>query len=83
MEYNINMELKELQLKYGISDRDFKILLEIYKEQALKEAYSAAGKKGGAKNVEKGREYFQRISKLGLEARWKKHPERKDKGKGR
>lgn len=77
------MELNELKEKYGISDKDFKILLGIYREQALREAYSTAGKKGGSKNKLKGREYFQRIGKLGLEARWKKHTVRSDKGKGK
>jgi len=77
------MELNELKEKYGISDKDFKILLGIYREEAVREAYSKAGKKGGGKNKEKGREYFQRIGKLGLEARWKNNPGRKDKGVAR
>lgn len=77
------MELNELKEKYGISDKDFKILLGIYAKSVIREAYSKAGKKGGEKNKEKGREYFQKISKLGLEARWKKHKERADKGKGK
>lgn len=77
------MELKELQIKYGISDEDFKILLGIYREEAVREAYSKAGKKGGGKTKLKGREYFQRISKLGLEARWKNNLGRKDKGVAR
>lgn len=75
------MEIKELQAKYGISDEDLKILLEIYKAETLREAYSNAGKKGGAANLKKGKEYFSRIGKLGLAKRYSRS--RKDKGIGR
>ena len=64
------MELKELQKKYGISDEDFNTLLQIYAKNAVRDAYSKAGKKGGGNLLKKrGKEYFKRISKLAVAAK--------------
>lgn len=59
------MNLKELKAKYKISPKDWKELSELIKKEIL----SSAGKKGGSKNLEKGREYFARISKLAHKAK--------------
>jgi hypothetical protein len=44
------------------------------RRQIVKEHHQAMGRKGGGKNKEKGREYFSKIGKMGMEARWGNKP---------
>lgn len=41
-----------------------------------RDIFVKSGQKGGKKTAERGKDYYQKIGKMGSEARWKKPPEK-------